>query len=249
MKIYGVYSKENEILKDEWFLKTLQDDVEVHFKDIGSFGGASVDFGDANWYKACREKHNYACQAVEENQGDLIIYSDVDIQFFDKCIPAIVEAMEGKDIVFQSEHWPATGEINLGFLCIRCSPKTLKLYREIRDMEFEKLPVADQTAMNMLLKDGKHDIQWGVFPTKIWARSHGNIPPDDILMHHANCVGDTIGKSQQLVWIRKMVLAGPGSVYWIYKKYLRMKPKVRQAYYNLRKTVKKILLSGGRHAV
>jgi hypothetical protein len=150
---------------------------------------------------------------------------DLDIQFFDSCLPLINKAMERKDIVFQSERWPPDGEVNCGFVSIRCNDNTLDFYHRISRMDFEKMPFGDQSAANQLLREDSNNLKWGVFPSQIWARSHGCAPTSDIVLHHANCTSDTAKKIKQLKLIRQMVLAKPWSLYWIYKKVYNFKDK------------------------
>jgi hypothetical protein len=223
VKVFGVYSEENRTLKDEWFLKTLSDDFELNFKLLGSNCGKEVGFSSDYWFSALRKRHEYVCQAIRDNFGEIILCVDLDIQFFGQCLPIIKETIAKKDIVFQSEHWPPTGEINAGFVAIRCNDKTLYFYTMIAKMEFEKMPLGDQSAINRLLREKSNNIKWGVFPSRIWARSHGCAPPDDVVVHHANCTANTASKVKQLKLIRRMVLAKPGSIFWIYKKFYNFK--------------------------
>ncbi|MFA5323008.1 MAG: putative nucleotide-diphospho-sugar transferase [Smithella sp.] len=226
MKVFGVYSEENKKLKDDWFLKTLADDFELNFKYLGSSGGQNVHFASEYWFSAIRERHEYLCQAIRDHFGEIILSVDFDIQFFGQCLPVITQAIAGKDIVFQSEYWPPTGDVNAGFVAIRCNDKTLDFYNRVARMEFEKMRYGDQSAMNMLLRDKANNLEWGVFPAQIWAKSQGNFPPGDILVHHANCTASMEDKVKQLKLIRGMVLAKPGYPFWIYKKYLILKRKI-----------------------
>lgn len=227
MKVFGVYSEENKILKENWFLKTLADDLELNFKYLGSNSGENVSFSSDYWFKALRKRHEYLCQAIRDNQGDVILSTDVDIQFFGPCLPLINKFIKGKDIVFQSEWWPPTGEVNCGFVAIKCNEKTLEFYKKVAEMEFEKMPLGDQSAINMLLRDQSNNLEWGVFPPQIWAKSHGCAPPDDVVVHHANCTFNTTQKVKQLKLVNRMVLAKTGSPFWIYKKILILESKIR----------------------
>jgi hypothetical protein len=109
LKLFTVYTREHAVLKGEWFVKTLRDPFDLRLKDIGTSGPDRPDFGLAPWLKAVRARHEYYREAVAHNQGDTIILSDLDIQFFGRCLPHIEKAIEGRDIVFQSEHWPFQG--------------------------------------------------------------------------------------------------------------------------------------------
>jgi len=223
LKVFGVYSEENKKLKDDWFLKTLVDDFELNFSYLGSNSGQEVHFSSDYWFNALRKRHEYLCQAIRDNQGDIILSTDFDIQFFGPCLPIINKSIAEKDIVFQSEWWPPTGEVNVGFVAIRCNEKTLDFYNRTARMEFEKMPLGAQSAINKLLQEKSNNLNWGVFPAQIWARSHGCAPPDDIALHHANCTVNTAAKVKQLKLIRRMVSAKSWSLYWIYKKVYNFK--------------------------
>jgi hypothetical protein len=228
VKAFGVYSGENAQLKDDWLSKTMLDGLEVHFAYLGTSTNSDVSFGSRFWLSATRRKHEAICQAIRDNLGDVVLCLDPDIQFFRPCLPLVTEAIEGRDIVFQSEHWPFNGEVNTGFVAIRCSKKTLALYDRAAQLEFERMPVGDQTAVNQILTEEPTGLDWAVFPRQIWARSHGRIPPDDIILHHANCAVNTQSKIRQLKGVRRLVTARTGSPFWVYKKLLVLALAVRR---------------------
>ena len=228
MKLFAVYTREHAVLKDDWFLKTLKDPFELHLKDIGSLGSDRSVFGNEPWLKAVRIRHDYYRHAIEQNQGETIIVCDLDIQFFGRCLPTIERAMEGRDIVFQSENWPFKGRVNSGFVCVRCNPQTLALYSEVGDTAFEKLPIADQTALNALLAEDKDRVRWGIFGNRIWAKSQGSEPPYGVLLHHANCTRGVEDKIEQLRWARDFVRARRRNPYRLAASYLRSRRQERK---------------------
>ncbi len=219
MKVFGVYSEENKKLKDEWFLKTLADDFELHLLCLGSNNGGQVHFASDFWFNALRKRHEYLCQAIWNHPEEIILSMDCDIQFFGPCLPVIAEAIQDKDIVFQSENWPPMGTVNAGFVAIRCNDRTRDFYARVAEIPFETMPLGDQTAINQLLCNEPGNLRWGVFPAQIWARSHACAPPVDIIAHHANCTSGTASKIQQLKLIRRMVSAKPLSLFGLYKKF------------------------------
>jgi len=84
MKLYAIYSKYNEKLKDEWFLPSLNDEFELVFKEAKSFGG---EYQTDGFREAVLEKSDLIINAIKENMGGLFVYSDVDIQFFKPIKP------------------------------------------------------------------------------------------------------------------------------------------------------------------
>lgn len=212
IKLYGVYSEENKILKEEWFLSTLKDDFEIHLKYLGKIGEGQLNCKEPAWYLALREKSKFIFQAIQDNMGNVIISSDVDIQFFRKSIDIIKKYIRNKDVVFQAEHRPFDGQVNTGFIAIKCNERTLQLWKYILNMEIEKMPFGDQSAINHIIKNELVQCKWGVFPNSIWAYSQGIPPPINIVLHHANAAkrkegqGSLDAKIDQLKMVRKEAL-------------------------------------------
>jgi len=83
LKVYTIYSDSHRILFEEYFVPSLKNtDLELHAYKTKQFG--SGEFGTHNFAKAVLDKINIIIRAVEENDGDIFIYSDVDIIFFKK---------------------------------------------------------------------------------------------------------------------------------------------------------------------
>jgi hypothetical protein len=201
MKIYTIYTDEIECLKDI-FVKSMKDDWETVFLYWDTIDEKEGDFGTPGFITHMRQRVETVRTIIKKNWGDIIIWSDIDIQFFRKCSKLIEKAMVGKDIVFQSESWPKK-EVNGGFIVIRCNEKSLLLYETVLKTDFEKLPYFEQTAMNEILTENKIGIRWGILPRPFWAMSCHYDPPVDIALHHANCTfprivkGKTIGSLEQ----------------------------------------------------
>ena len=189
MKIYSVYTDEMEEIK-RIFLDSMQDDWEVNIEYFGK-AGEGGDFQSQGWLGVQKRKLHFLIGKIEENLGDVIIWSDLDIQFFAECTPLIKQAIEEKDIVFQAEHWPEKKEVNVGFSVIRCNERTLALYRMACQYDLDKLEVADQTAINEIISKNEIPIKWDILPNQFWAMSHymynNSVPPPDVVLHHANC--------------------------------------------------------------
>ena len=203
IKLYSIYTDEAAVLKDI-FLTTLQDDWELHISHWGK-AVQDGDWGTPSFAKLVKKKIAYIIETIKENTGDIIIWSDIDIQFFGKCTDAILKSMPGNDIVFQSERWPAK-EINAGFMVIRCNDKTILFFKTVLDFEIENLKFFEQSAINTILKEQKVDLDWDVFPKQIWAPSHGGMPPADILLHHANCTEPRVINGKKLGSMERKII-------------------------------------------
>lgn len=183
MKLYAIYTQEAVALKDI-FIGSLKDPWELHLVDWSEFVREVENWGTAEFIKLMRRKVEYIVQVIKKEMGNVIIWSDIDIQFFAPCTEAINKAIKDKDIVFSAEHWPKK-EVNVGFFVLRCNLKTLAFYEEVLNTDFEAMQYYDQSAVNKLLKE-KTDLVWDVLPYQFWAKSHGGAAPRDILLHHAN---------------------------------------------------------------
>jgi len=218
MKLYAVYTDGAAILKDEWFLKSLQDSWELNLLRVAITEKKYADFSTLGFKEAVKEKTELVFRSLKDNFGDVIIWSDLDIQFFGKCSDIINDSIKENDVVFQSE-WGDAKEVNAGFMAIRCNQKTFGFWqsvlKRINSAEWNQPAVNDQSIINDLLRKKSGDIKYDVFPGRFWAKSHPGKPPRNILLHHANCTvprvreGRLIGsmelKIKQLNEIRRLV--------------------------------------------
>jgi|GEM_PF-3697197 len=81
MKIYGVYNKDNQMSKDEWFVKTIRDDCELCLEKVAFLGGKEVGFGEKHFHRILQARVQYYCEGIKANMGDVAVFTDTDIQF------------------------------------------------------------------------------------------------------------------------------------------------------------------------
>lgn len=181
IKIYSFYSDEENAIKDI-FLKSLRDDWDLDIRHQPEGG----EWGTPHFSRLMRKKIDSLIGWIKENWGDIIIWSDIDVQFFSRCKELIMDALANNDIVFLAEHWPKK-EINSGFMAMRCNQNTLALFEAVAKADFEKFKFHEQSALNNILNDPTMNIKWEILPEQFWAKSHGGQPPRGIVLHHANC--------------------------------------------------------------
>lgn len=188
-KLYAIYTDEVKELKDN-FEASIKDDWDVEIAYFGKAGEGDGDFKSPGWTNLMRKRVHFLIEKIKENWGRVIIWSDIDIQFYDKCADLIDLALSGKDIVYQAEHWPKK-EVNVGFAAIRCNEKTHDLYTSVLQYDLNSLPTAEQTAINEILSNNNIGVEWDVLPNQFYAMSHymynQALPPRDVVLHHANC--------------------------------------------------------------
>lgn len=143
-------------------------------------------------------KTGMVIDAISNNFGEIIVISDIDIVFYDKCIPTILKTIENVDISFQRETLHRT--VNIGFIAIRCNETTLNFWKTVRS-QCKETKTWDQKIVNKLLYKQKYPIKWNRFPAEIWCKSQssGNAGgiPHNIILHHANCAGTKERKLHQ----------------------------------------------------
>jgi hypothetical protein len=187
------------------FQATCPDDLQasvVIYSDTGDYAWGSTQF-----LKAITARLDVLVDGIRRNQGEVVVWFDVDIQFYGRCSARMLECLGDRDLCFQSEFWPPNGKINVGVIVIRCNPKTLAFFEKVRAQDFSSLRYYDQTLIQNLLDAGEEGVRWGVLPTEFWAYSHGGMPPDGLLLHHANMEGLLAKKIEQLNAVRKYVQA------------------------------------------
>ena len=217
MNLYSIYTDEEAALKDI-FVKSIKDPWGIHVSYWGRLGGDAQGWGTAEFVALMRRRIEFLIGTIKKEIGNIIIWSDIDIQFFRACTQAIEKAIDGKDMVFLAERWPLR-KINAGFIVIRCSARTQAFFEAVLRMDFETMKYHDQSAINKLLKSGAPRVSWNILPRKFWAKSHAWMPPRDIAMHHANMTfprirnGKKIGcvelKLEQLSQVRDFVAEYP----------------------------------------
>jgi len=96
MKLYALYTPSHTVLKNDWFIPSIQDDfdliIEFHEQTC-----PSATFMQGGWTKTTIKKVQLIIHAIQENWGKIFIFSDVDIQFFAHIQDHIERLMENKE--------------------------------------------------------------------------------------------------------------------------------------------------------
>jgi hypothetical protein len=183
MKIYTYYTESHKEMFENYFSKTIQDLEMVSY--YGEQECASGSYYQDGWKKTTMKKVDVFIKACEENQGDIFVYSDVDIQFFGPLKETLIQELGDYDIAIQNDY---LGGMCSGFFVCKGNERTLKMFESMKSNE--DLYLEDQHALNMNLnfvkfKPLSHRFwTFGIYKTQ-WKNQNFDIP-DDILMHHAN---------------------------------------------------------------
>jgi len=216
IKLYALYTPSHEVLKDHYFLPSIQDDFEIVF-EFCEQTCPTAKFMSEGWTKTTMHKVDLIIRAVEENWGKVFIFSDVDIQFFAPIQDIILELMEGKDIIMQKNN--PDGVLCTGFFACRANEKTLRLWTDVKKTMQKKKLNSDQISLNQCIKKrskrNPYGLVWDYLPDSFFGggtltgyewRPGMNLPvPSDIMMHHANWTPGVENKIKQLKLVAKIV--------------------------------------------
>lgn len=216
MKLYALYTPSHEILKDTFFLPSIKDDFEI-ILEFCEQTCPSAQFMSEGWTKTTMRKVDLIIRAIEENWGEIFIFSDVDIQFFAPIQDIILALMKGKDIIMQRNN--PDGVLCTGFFACRANEKTLRLWQDVKKVMQKKKLNSDQISFNQCIKKkskkNPYDITWAYLPNSFFGggtltgrewKPGIKLPiPHDIIMHHANWTKGIKNKIAQLVYVRNKV--------------------------------------------
>lgn len=216
IKLYALYTPSHEVLKDQFFLPSIQDDFDI-ILEFCDQTCASAKFMSEGWTDTTMRKVDLIIRAIQENWGSFFIFSDVDIQFFGPIQQHIINLIKNKDIVIQRN--TPDGVMCTGFFVCRGNEKTLQLWQDVKKVMQKNSLNSDQNSFNRCIKrhskQNKYNVVWGYLPDIFFGggtltgyewRPGMTLPiPPDIVMHHANWTKGIKNKIAQLVYVRKQV--------------------------------------------
>ena len=219
IKLYALYTPSHEVLKDRFFLPSIQDDFDI-ILEFAEQTCQSAHFMDKGWTDTTMHKVDLIIRAIEENRGEIFIFSDVDIQFFGPIQDTILTLMEGKDIIMQRNN--PEGVLCTGFFACRANEKTLRLWKDVKKIMEKNKSNSDQISFNQCIKKGSkknpYGISWAYLPNNffgagtltaytgyLWKPGMSLPIPDDILLHHANWTKGVKNKIAQLRYVKDEV--------------------------------------------
>lgn len=129
MKIYAVSTPAVAGLHDMFVqsIRGVEPDAEVIVKVLDDSGNG--DFGTDEFKAIQKRRLELICQWIKGNEGDVILVSDIDIQYLRPFAAEMVDAIGDADVAFQRE----TDEngVNVGQMVIRCSRVALRFFEEV----------------------------------------------------------------------------------------------------------------------
>lgn len=147
MKIYSISTPSHRVLRDEWFLPSLCDELPVEIIEAEQLGDGSI--GNEAFNRIMLQKVRLILRAIDEQWGGWFIYSDVDVQFLRPFREMAEQALASTDICFQQDS--PTGELCAGFFVARGNEQVRDLWLEVESRLAADLSEHDQTWLNRIL--------------------------------------------------------------------------------------------------
>jgi len=200
MKLYCVVTPSHRSLYERFFIPSLDRSAfELH--DLWLEQEGDGDFL-ADDFKSCiRFKLAKIRESIDQNPGKIIVWSDIDIQFF-SLQPEHILAYFDAETDFVAQRLNSHDRVVCGgFYAIRCSSKMKDFFERITQVTQEETGGNEQEAINSVLTIAPRSINWRLFGSEFYARTHGIRIPKGALLHHATCVipGDSIGQKTQML--------------------------------------------------
>lgn len=217
VKVYTICTPSHLGLFRDWFLPSITryDDITAIIKYCHQ-DCPTGEFMQTGWNATMLKKVDLIIEAIEENWGEVFIYSDVDIQFFGSIKDLILQMAKDHDFIVQRD--TPHGDLCAGFFACRGNKKTLALWEKIRgQLELASSGyVNDQTLLQGYLKENNEfNISWnwlpnsffggGTFKKKLWKPGEELHIPEAPLMHHANWTIGIANKVAQLNYVKEKV--------------------------------------------
>jgi len=206
MKLFCCYTPAHEVLFRDYFKPTIPNSFELQTAIIELEGAG--DFLSPEFIRCICRKIELIMESVRANSGGAIIWSDIDIQFFDITPEALLSQLGDHDIAFQPEG-PRVKHVNTGFFICRCNDRVLRFFEKVRDGLQASPGMNEQYIINLLLEDAALDLSWTYLPFSYYARTHGWPPPRQLSLYHANAtpgkggVARKIQQFKELAFVRR----------------------------------------------
>lgn len=206
MKLYCFYTSSHKKLYKDWLQPTASKEYLVVPNEFPQITKGGV-YSESGWPETQYQKVLFWIKAIESSLGDIIVCSDVDVQFFGPTKKILIELLGDKDICFQKNDSNQTA--CSGFFVCRCSRNLIDFFQIIANRlkrKFNSRSSGEQVEINNLLSEKWYNsLSWSLLPSnKFWNNGEPYKSIDELripkylLMHHANWCSGLDSKIEQL---------------------------------------------------
>lgn len=188
VKIYCCHTPAHKILFENIFKPSLPAGFQLVTHEVRLSGAG--DFLSPEFLACIRRKVDLILESLEKNRGELLVWSDVDIEFYGDCVSDLAGLIgsSGHAILFQRETRDLP-DINCGFFVCRAGTEVEDFFRAVVSGLEDAPDLNEQAVINRLLAAGHLKGRWGYLPFRYYARTAGWPPGRDLLLYHANETG------------------------------------------------------------
>ena len=201
MKLYCCFTPAHQILFERYFHPSAHKAFSIVPKRLAIEGAG--DFLTREFIQCIWQKIDLVLETLLQNTGDVIVWSDIDIQFFDVLPEALLVQLGASDIAFQREGHN-TSDVNTGFFVCRCSERTTAFFELVRVALRNNPSTNEQQVINELLRESSTDLDWAYLPFSYYARTHGWPPPSKLSLYHANGTVGSNGVQRKIQQFREL---------------------------------------------
>lgn len=203
MKLYCCYTPAHEVLFQNYFLLTIPKAFNVISTRLDIAGAG--DFLSPEFLHCIGRKMELVIESIRENWGETIIWSDVDVQFYN-LQPNLALADLGKNEVAFQRETKAMADVNTGFFICLCNAEVLRFFELVVVGLLENQQANEQWVINNLLQKKTTPLTWDFLPLSYYARTHGWPPPRQLALYHANWTKGKNGVAQKIRQFRELTL-------------------------------------------
>lgn len=207
IRLFCFFSPSYRPLAERWLFPGAGEFEVV--EGIGHDAGHSISYTAKGWDVLMCEKVDFIIDAIVNNFGAMIVFSDADVQFFGFSKKVVRELLVDNDILFQRDDPSGTACAGF-FLCI-ASERTLEFWLLVRSLM--SVYPDDQVNANAVLQSGKVALRWDYMPVELcigggtvsgvrWEPGDPLHVPAGLLVHHANWTVGMQNKEKQLAYVK-----------------------------------------------
>ena len=130
MNLYFLSSPSHNVLQNDWFLPSIQDDFSLVQQDVIQLCPDGT-YRSPGFREMMAQKVDLIIRAIHDNPKEVFLYSDVDVQLFRSIQEDVDILMTGRDLLLLRDS--PRGVICPGFLAGRGTDNMLRLWSEIRE--------------------------------------------------------------------------------------------------------------------
>lgn len=204
MKIYTFLAQTQADIYKNYFLSSLPKECQP-FSVVHE--DSYVDYGvNPLFSRRMKSKASFMLDQCKKNFGDIIIFSDADVQFFNPVKETLLQELEDFDIACLQAGFGSCFALCSGFFICRCNDSSLNLFENMLEFFYRD----DQYSLNQQRWLCKHKcLTPGRFFTigqtlhKPWEEAYEFNIQKNILVHHASGTVGIPNKKKLMDIVRK----------------------------------------------